>query len=243
MIRIVIIDGQQKWRKYFQKCLASQADFTIAGSGSDGYHALKLVDMYKPDIVLLDMGLPMGEGFKTVSLIKSRSPGTSIIGHTDANTERRFFSSFFSGISGFITKEADPQLLCHAIRTVYHGGRLMASEIASRFNKIAEQLAGDALKFKRKLRSDRRAWAPEWHRRSDTEYSAAYRPKSELPGTVSPSEKQIIGFLGQGLSYREIAQRLDLSEGTVRNYVSSVLQKTGLRDRTQVAIFALKAGL
>ncbi|MDR2314400.1 MAG: response regulator transcription factor [Spirochaetaceae bacterium] len=243
MIRIAIIDGQLKRRKYFQKCLASQADFTIVGSGSDGYDALKLVDAYKPDIVLLDIGFPMGEGLKTVSLIKYRSPGTSIIGDIDATAERRFFSSFFSEISGFITKEADPELLCHAIRTVYHGGRLMASEIAFRFNKIAEQMAGDVLKFKGKLRSDRRASAPGRQRRGAPENSAASRFKSELPETVSPSEKQIIGLLGRGLSYREIARQLGLSEGTVRNYVSSVLQKTGLRDRTQVAIFALRAGL
>ncbi|MDR2209938.1 MAG: response regulator transcription factor [Spirochaetaceae bacterium] len=242
MIKIVIIERQVKWMNYFKTCLASQRDFTISGSGSDGYDALKLVDAYKPDIVLLDMGLPMGEGLKTVSLIKHRSPGTSIIGNSDANTERRFFSSFFYGISGFITKETAPELLCHAIRTVYHGGQLMASEIASRFNKIAQQLEGDVLKSRGDLRAERRVSAL---RRQEIcgENSAKHRSKHILPGTVSPAEKQIISFVGQGLTNREIAQRLRLSEGTIRNYVSSVLQKMGLRDRTQVAIFALKAGL
>ena len=236
MIRIVIVDSQEMNRNYLCEYLSNEMDFDIVGSGGDGYEAVKLVEHYRPDIVLMDMNLPLGDGIKTASLIKYRSPQTSVIIRGDGK-ERRVFSFFFSGISGFITKQANTVLLCHAIRAVYYGGSLVSPEFIIKVRTIAVNLAGSILKSRGDLRSSRFGAG----KINQKKYAAD--EAEELPQTISPSEMQIMSFVGQGYTNKEIAERLLLTEGTVRNYVSSVLQKTGFRDRTQVAIYAVKAGL
>ena len=236
MIRIVIVETHEEYRNCLCECLSNERDFEVVGFGGDSYEAVKLVDEYKPDIVLMDMDLPLGDGMKTASLIKYRSPQTSVIIRDDGR-ERRLFSFFFSGVSGYITKQENSALLCHAIRAVFHGGRLISPEFIVKFRKIANNLAGNILKSRGDLRSSKL-------RRG--KYNSKKYPgdtSSELPWTISPSEMQIMSFVGQGFTNREIAEKLSLTEGTVRNYVSSVLQKTGFRDRVQVAIYAVKAGL
>ena len=236
MIRIVIVEGQNDYRNYLHKYLSNEKDFIVVGSGCDSYEAVRLVDEHKPDIVVMDMDLPLKDGMKTASLIKYRSPQTSVIIRDDGR-ERRLFSFFFSGVSGYITKQENSALLCHAIRAVFHGGRLISPEFIVKFRKIANNLAGNILKSRGDLRSSQfKEGKP-----NSKKYSCD--TSSELPQTISPSEIQIMSFVGQGYTNKEIAEKLSLTEGTVRNYVSSVLQKTGFRDRVQVAIYAVKAGL
>ena len=223
MICVVIVDSQEEYRKHLCDYLSGQKDMEVTGSGADGYEAIKLVDIHKPDIVLMDMNLPQGECVKTAALIKYRSPKTSVIINGD-DEERQHFSFFSNGVSGYISKNANDELFCHAIRAVYYGGSFISPEIIIRFRTIASGLA------------------------EDTRKSAGFRPvhddfAAELPRTISSSEIQIMSFVGQGYTNKEIAEKLCLTEGTVRNYVSSVLQKTGFRDRTQVAIYAVKAGI
>jgi DNA-binding NarL/FixJ family response regulator len=229
LIKIVVIDRQERWH-YFRSCLSSQRDFELAGFGKDGYDALKLLKKFRPDIVLMEVNIHIGDGVKTSSLIKYRSPGTSIIVTTENAEEIRFAPFLYNAISGFITNDADPELLCQAIRTVNSGAYFMIPEIAHKFNKIAERVLTSI---------------------EDLPDFSALMPPGEtnekssviLPETISPSERQIMSFVGQGLTNKEIAAKLMLREGTLRNYISAVLQKTGLKDRTQMAIYALKAGL
>ena len=236
MIRIVIIEGQSEYRHYLYEYLSNEKDFEVVGFGGDSYEAVRLVDEHKPDIVVMDMDLPLKDGMKTASLIKYRSPQTSVIIRDDGR-ERRLFSVFFSGISGYITKQANSALLCHAIRAVFHGGRLISPEFFVKFRTIAVNLAGNILKARGELRSSQFGGV-----KSNLEKYSSFA-SSELPQTISPSEIQIMSFVGRGYTNKEIAEKLSLTEGTVRNYVSSVLQKTGFRDRVQVAIYAVKAGL
>lgn len=240
-IKIVIIDHNEKYRNYLGVRFSSQNDFKVTGFGSDGYEAVKVVDTCKPDVVLIDINLPLCDGVRTASLIKKRFPRTSVIVYSDTE-ERRIFSAAFSGISGFITKKTEPELLYQAIRTVYHGGHLWTSDIASRLDKIATQMANHVLKSRGELRTARPIFGnlPVKTGRDDAGLEI---PSHTLPGTLSPLEMQIISFLGQGFATKQIAAKLKLSEGTVRNYISTVLQKTGLHSRTQVAIYAVKSGL
>ena len=236
MIHIAIICSQVAFKSRLCECFSNQRDFSVIGIGTDSYGAVKLVDLHKPDVVLMDLDLPLGDCMKTAVLIKCRSPCTSVIISGDGE-ERRMFSVFFSGISGFITRQASCELLCHAIRTVYYGGSFVSPEFVVKFRTVATSLAGNILKSRGELRNSQF----EKEKRNSEKGSAG--SKVELPHTISPSEIQIMGYLGQGCTNKEIAEELHLSEGTVRNYVSSVLQKTGFRDRTQAAIYAVKAGL
>ena len=238
MIFIVIIDSQEEYRNDLCKYLSTQKDFTIAGIGHDSYSAVKLVDIHKPNIVLMDINLPVGDGIKTAALIKYRSPCTSVIVNWDGK-DRRIFSVFFSGVSGYITKEANSELLCHAIRTVYYGGSFVSPEIVVEFRAMAASLSENIQKSRSGLQS------AQFSRQTEKQDIEKYSGDSatELLRTISRSEIQIMGFVGQGYTNKEIAKKLCLTEGTIRNYISSVLQKTGFRDRTQVAIYAIKAGL
>ncbi|GHV85201.1 DNA-binding response regulator [Spirochaetia bacterium] len=237
MIQIVIIDSQKEGQEYLRAYLSSQNDFNIVGIGSSGYEAIRLVETHKPDIVLMD-NLPLGSGVKTASLIKSRSPGTSIILN---GKERRIFTGFFNGISGYVTT-SNPELLYHAIRAVYHGGCLIAPESAAGFYHIAAKLTGIVLKSRGEHRTA--SFNAVVVGKNSPEEIKLEKPKSvTLPATISSSEMQIMGFVGQGYTNKEIAKKLYLTEGTIRNYISAVLHKTGLHDRTQVAIYAIKAGL
>ena len=235
MIRVAIVESQESYRDYLCECLSHEKDFEIAGSGRDSYEAVKLVEKFSPDIVLMDMNLPENDGIKTASLIKYRSPHTSVILKGDSG-ERRIFSVFYSGISGFITNESSCSLICHAIRAVYFGGSLVSPEYIHKFRAIAVNLAGNVLKSRGDLRSSR--------------LKSKQKPKEnpedcaeELPSTISPFEIQIMSFVGQGYTNKEISEKLNLTEGTIKNRVSTVLQKTGFRDRTQMAIYAVKSGL
>ncbi|MDR1308100.1 MAG: response regulator transcription factor [Treponema sp.] len=240
-IRIVIIDPNEKYRDFLGRRLSSQDDFQVTGFGCDGYEAVKVVETCKPDVVLIDIDLPLCDGVRAGSLIKKRFPLTSVIIHSGIE-ERRIFSVALSGISGFITKKTEPELLYQAIRTVYHGGHLWTPDIASRLEKVAAQMADNVLKSRGELRTTRTTFGklPVKTGRDDAGLETS---SHTLPGTISSSEIRIISFVGQGFTNKQIAARLNLSEGTIRNYLSTVLQKTGLRDRTQVAIYAVKSGL
>jgi DNA-binding NarL/FixJ family response regulator len=240
-IKIAIIDNDEKYRDFLDTCLSSQDDFIVTGFGGDGYEAVKLVDTCKPDVVLIDINLPLCGGVRTGSLIKKRFPRTSVIIQSDPG-ERRIFSVALSGISGFVTKETKPELLCQAIRTVYHGGHLWTPDVASKFEEVAAQVAGNILKSRGERRTVQTAFGKLPVKINSDDTSLRIRVHT-LPETISPSEMQIISFVGQGFTNKQIATKLKLSEGTVRNYISTVLQKTGLRDRTQVAIYAVKSGL
>ena len=236
LIRIVIVEAKEDCLNYLYECLSIENDFEIAGLGRDGYEAVKLVDQHKPDIVLMDMNIPMGDGIKTASLIKYRSPQTLVIIRGE-DGEGRVSSFFFNGISGYIDKSTNGTLLCQTIRAVYHGGRLISPEVVTQFKSIAVNLAGKIFTSRDDFNSVMMGGEKISKKKS------LVASTEDLPHTISPSEIQIISFVGQGFTNKEIAEKLSLTEGTIRNYISSVLQKTGFRDRTQVAIYAVKAGL
>ena len=238
MIGIIIIDSNEAYRNELCTILSNQKDFSVLGAGSDSYAAIKLVKDLMPDIVLMDSNLPQGDGIKTATLIKYKSPCTSVIVNWDGE-DRRIFSGFFESISGYINKGTNSDLLCHSIRAVYYGGSLVSPEIATNFKTIAACLADSILETRGELRSGELRRQAE--RREPKDRSA--NPIAVLPRSISSSEIKIMGFVGLGYTNKEIAKKLCITEGTVRNYISSVLHKTGFRDRTQVALYALKSGL
>jgi DNA-binding NarL/FixJ family response regulator len=215
MIRIVVINGNDKSGTYFRNSLGKQDDFDVVGSGKDEYEALKLIGAHRPDIVLMDIDPNWDMGIQTVSLIKSRHNSTAIIIHSAFLDDSRVFKTFLCGCSAYLSKNISPELLCHSIRAVFWGGCLVSSEIMASLHNMAG-IHG---------------------------YLSPGPEKPVLPETLSNTELRIMGFIGQGLNNREIAARLQLETGTVRNYTSSLMQKINLADRTQVAVYATKAGV
>jgi DNA-binding NarL/FixJ family response regulator len=220
MIKIVIIDGQKTSGENITLILSTQQDFQILGTGRDGYDAINMVKKLKPDVVLLDSNLQLIQRTKVVSLLKLHSPASSIIILTTVDDDEYVKETICSGVSGYLLKDSNRDTLVEGVRTVYRGGGLLTPVIAVKTFRMVSDLVRDK--------------SPQDRYQTDTVPSLF---------KISRTEFRITACIGQGLSNKEIAKNLNLREGTVRNYISSILQKTGLRDRTQVAIYALTNGL
>lgn len=217
MIRIGIVDDQDMVRDSLKILLSTQEDFEVVGIGKDGYEALKLVNTMHPDVLLLDIRMPIMDGVEATAVLKARSPQTAIIILTTFDDDEYVLNAIRNGASGYLLKSAAMDELAKAIRTVYGGGSLMTPEIATK----AFRMFSEIVKSNEKSR---------------------YNNKTSLdfPVNLNKTEMEIISQIGKGLSNKELAMALELKEGTVRNYISDILQKTGLRDRTQIAIFAVR---
>jgi len=227
MIRVAVVDDQDLVRDSLHILLSAQEDLEVVGLGKDGYDALKLVDSLKPDVVLLDIRMPIMDGVEATAMLKKKSPGTAIIILTTFDDDEYVLKAIKNGASGYLLKSGGMDELAQAIRTVHAGGSLMTPEIATKafrlFSELAREMGGPAVA----AHPAPRAAAAE----------------GALPLGLSRTELQIMALIGSGRANKEVATDMELSEGTVRNYISGILQKTGLRDRTQVAIFAVRNGM
>jgi DNA-binding NarL/FixJ family response regulator len=216
MIRIVIIDDQDLDRKNLAHVLSAQNDFEVVGIGKDSYDAIILTEKYHPDILLLDINLLYADGVQATSLLKCRFPHTGVIIRTLIDDEQSALKAMCNGASGYFLKNTDVEKLAEEIRTINAGGCLMTPKLAARVFPLVSRLVG-----------------------TPGGSSTPAQPQS-FPFNLSRTELKIIHYIGRGLQNREIATKLCLSIGTIRNYISVILQKTMFRDRTQIAIFAVK---
>ncbi len=223
MIRVAIVDDQELVRDSLRILLSAQADLEVVGIGKDGYDALRLVEKLKPDVLLLDIRMPIMDGVEATATLKKKSPETSIIILTTFDDDEYVLKAIRNGASGYLLKSSGMDELAQAIRTVHSGGSLMTPEIATKAFRLFSELARE------------RGPSSSGHR---SELDGAI-----LPSELSRTEVRIMAMVGAGRSNKEIAAELDFSDGTMRNYISAILQKTGLRDRTQLAIFAVRNGM
>jgi DNA-binding NarL/FixJ family response regulator len=217
MIKLIIVDGQDVYRNDLQVVLSKYNDFKIIGIGKDGYEAIKLTVDLHPDIVLMDIHLPLIDGVKVASILKYRSPATSVIIITNFNNKEYVQQAICSGVAGYLVKETDRDYLAAVIRAVYNGDCFLSPKIVTGIFRCIS-----SAHYK-------------------TPLSVLQNDKVQL-SNISDIEILIISYIGQGFSNKEIAEKLKLKEGTVRNHISSILQKTKLRDRTQIAIHAVTQG-
>jgi DNA-binding NarL/FixJ family response regulator len=224
MIRIVVVDEQKSERDNIQALLSSQKDFEIVGMGVDGYDALRLVTGLKPDIALLNHRLSILDGVEAVPTLRFRSPKTGIIILTILHEDVHILKAIYNGASGYLLKDTEGDMIIAGIRTVYNGGSLMSAEtVAKAFRMFSENQRGKPASF------------PNNHLPS--------RETPSLMANISRMDLQMIILIGRGLQNKEIAELLSLKVGTVRNHITTILQKTGLRNRTQIAIYAYSIGL
>jgi DNA-binding NarL/FixJ family response regulator len=223
MIRIIILSSKDSERCAIQKFIDSQSDISIVGQGQDGYDALKIVSRLKPDIVLLDETLPLVDGVEIIPSLKRRSSQTRIIILTSLHVNIRVLKAISYGASGYLPKNTREGKFIAGIKTVYNGGCLMTPEIAAKAFRMFPASNPDTLKA--------------------SFFSARRGALFSLYSNFSRQELQIIACIIKGLSNREIGKSLALKEGTVRNYITTILEKTGLKNRTQIAVYAYNAGL
>ena len=216
MIKILIADDQELIRQSLLIILDNIPDFHVTDTAADGQEVIRCVKRERPDVILMDIRMPKMDGVICTQILKEQYPDVKIIILTTFDDDKYVFDALKYGASGYLLKGISMKELSDAIRKVYQGTAMINEDIASKVVKL----------FSRRAKSNLTSQV-------DEQQSASLRN----------SEWQIIVQVGRGLSNKEIAAKLNLSEGTVRNNLSSILSKLGLRDRTQLAIWAVQSGV
>jgi DNA-binding NarL/FixJ family response regulator len=212
-IRVLLVDDQEIMVRGLRMILESEDGIEVVATAGNGEEACRLCRAARPDVVLMDVKMPVLNGVEATARIKRECPGVKVLILTTFNDDEYIFEALKEGASGYLLKDASPDTIAGAIRAVHRGGAPIQPEVASRVVARFSSLAASA---------------------------AAREIRDERVGLLTEREREIAGLVGRGLNNREIAGRLFLSEGTVRNHVSNILNKLELRDRTQLAIFALR---
>jgi DNA-binding NarL/FixJ family response regulator len=211
MIRVLICDDQAVVCEGLQAILSTSPGIQVVGIANDGEQAVELVAREQPDVVLMDLKMPVMNGIQATRAIRAQFPDVRIIVLTTYDFDEWVFDAIHSGASGYLLKDTPRDRLIEAIHGTTAGKTFVDPQVAG---KLFERISRGAVP-----------------------------PDMQVLNSLSEREVEVLKLLSQGLSNPEIASRLYLSEGTVRNYVSSILTKLDVSDRTQAALLALRAGL
>lgn len=216
MIKIMIADDQELIRESLRIVLNINSDMMVVGVAENGQETIDMVRAKKPDVILMDVRMPILDGVQCTRLIKEAHPEVRIIILTTFDDDEYVYNALKYGASGYLLKGVSVPELTQAVRTVVSGGAMINPNIALKVVKLFSQLAQGNFSV-------------------PVEEGAA--------ALLSRTERKVTLLVGRGLSNKEIAEKLCLSEGTVRNNLSTVLSKLALRDRTQLAIWAVQTGM
>jgi len=204
-IKILIVDDQALIRQGLGTLLSVQDDFEVVGDAGDGTQACILAEQLSPDVVLMDLRMPICDGIMATGRIRQRSKSIKILALTTFDDDELVRGVLEAGASGYLLKDTPSDQLADAIRAVYHGNMYLGAAVAQ---KLMSNL----------------------HR-------TPAKDNQHLLSRLTPRELEILRLIGQGRNNREIANKLDITEGTVKNHVSKVLAAVGARDRTQAALW------
>jgi DNA-binding NarL/FixJ family response regulator len=216
MIRVVLVDDQAVVRAGFRVILESEPDIDVVGEAAGGREAVDVVDGTRPDVVVMDVRMPAGNGIDATRAIVSRdvegdtSRAPAVLVVTTFDLDEHVFGALEAGASGFVLKDSDPEELIAAVRALAAGRGAIDSATTRRV----------IVEFAR-----RRATTP---------------PE---PNDLTPRESDIVRLLGDGLSNEEIGARLFIQTSTVKSHLTRVMGKLGTRDRLQTVVWAYRSGL
>jgi DNA-binding NarL/FixJ family response regulator len=212
VIRTLVADDQEVVRQGFAALLDTQEDMTVVSCAADGAEAVAMSAEHQPDVVLMDVRMPVMDGIEATRQLAEAGDGPRILILTTFDLDDYVYDALQAGASGFLLKDVPAETLFEGVRVIAGGEALLAPTITRRL--IAE--------------------------------FARLRPRQVRPDQLAgltPRETEILGLVAEGLSNHEIADRLVLSDETVKTHVSHVLRKLGLRDRAQAVVVAYESGL
>lgn len=209
MIRILLVDDQHLIRQGLKALLELEPDLEVVGEGENGQTAIALVASLQPDVVLMDIRMPLMDGVAATRTINQQFPGTKVLVLTTFDDDQYVAEALRCGAMGYLLKDTPSEELAVAIRSVYRGYTQLGPGLVK---KIMAQLPINAA-------PNALSPPPSWDE-------------------LTPREQEVLRLIAKGASNREIAKSLYISEGTVKNHVTNILNRLNLRDRTQAAIFA-----
>ncbi len=211
-IRILIAEDQQLIRRAFAKILELEADIRVVGQAADGAEAIELARRHRPDIVLMDLQMPRVSGAQATQRIVAELPDTQVVVLTTFDTDELVFEAIGAGAQAYLLKDATETEILETIRRVHRGESHLSPNIS---RKLLEE-------FRRSRPTGR--------------HEAGWEESEPL----TEREEEILALITQGRSNRDIADKIFLAEGTVKNYVSRIMEKLGVSSRTELAVLALK---
>jgi DNA-binding NarL/FixJ family response regulator len=213
-IRILLVDDQTMFRQGMSVLLSSQPDFEIVGEAADGEEALQQAARLHPDVVLMDLRMPVLDGAAATRRLRATQPDCRVIVLTTFDEDETVFDGLRAGAIGYLLKDAPTEKLVEAIRAAAKGESFLqpsvAAKLVAEFNRLSDR-------------------APAW--------------AQSLADPLSTRELEILRLLATGATNREIAAQLVLAEGTVKNHVTNILNKLDVTDRTRAALRAHELGL
>lgn len=229
MTRVLLVDDQALVRSGFSLILSVEEDFEVVGEAGDGAAAIELTRALRPDIVLMDVQMPVMDGIEATRRIVAEDLAKVLV-LTTFDHDEYVFDGLAAGASGFLLKNSDAEHLVEAVRTVAAGHALLAPQITRRV--IEQMVAGER-------------HAPAERAPVVEPVESRQRPvlAPDALAHLTPREREVFELVGTGLSNAEIASTLYLGEATVKTHVSNVLSKLHLRDRVQAVVLAHRVGL
>jgi DNA-binding NarL/FixJ family response regulator len=218
MINLLLVDDQDLIRRGLHALLTTDPDIQVVGEASNGQEAIALVADLQPDVVLMDIRMPVMDGVAGTREICQCYPGTKVLVLTTFNDREYVSQALQAGASGYLLKDTPFEELTQAIQLIHKG-----------YTQIGPGLVAKDLS------------SPLVQQSSGGDSQTADR--SEIWLALSDREQEIVGLIAKGYSNREIAKSLHIAEKTVKNYITNILSQLNLRDRTQLAIAALQGGL
>jgi DNA-binding NarL/FixJ family response regulator len=214
-IKVLVVDDHAIVRQGLRSFIDLQSDIEVVGEGTNGIEAVELARSTQPDIILLDLVMPEMDGIQATRRIIENNPNSRIIILTSFGEEDKVLPAIRAGAQGYLLKDIAPTELVQALRDAYLGKVQLHPEIT---RKLMSAVASD-------------------------EVPSASHAKTDAKSRLTDRENEVLHLIADGLNNREIAEKLFISEKTVKTHVSNILGKLGLTDRTQAAIYALRRGL
>ncbi|HEY9367655.1 response regulator transcription factor [Streptomyces sp.] len=218
MIRVLIADDEPMIRAGVRAVLATDPDIEVVAEAVDGHDAVELVRRHRPAVAVLDIRMPGINGIDAAAEIRSAVPSTSVIMLTTFGEDDYILQALGGGAAGFLIKSGEPEELITGVRALAEGAAYLSPKVAARVIAHLAATGAGSLAGRRSAARDRVA-------------------------ALTAREREVLAFLGSGLSNGQIARRLHVVEGTVKAHVSSILARLGVDNRAAAAVVAHEAGI
>ena len=214
-IKVLVVDDHTLFRRGIADVLARQESLEVVGEAVDGLEAIEKAKKIAPDVVLMDLNMPRCSGLEAIQALQTEMPQINILVLTVSETEADLFAAIKFGAHGYLLKKAEPEELIHAILHIARGGAIVSPLMAT---KLLDEFKGVAVGVENK-------------------------PLQNVDADLSPREGEVLQLVAQGATNKEIADRLFISENTVKTHLRNLMEALHLANRSQAAAYAVRKGL